>query len=148
MPRSLPCQEILTLNGGMAWLAIATVLIAFLSETLTGTLNDAAHDWGLGSQFVGCASLPSLSHEHLPYMAAPPRVAALSFNGRFVILPIVGNAAEHSTAIVMAFKSKMDLAFGVALGSSTQIALFVIPVSPLFTLLSSHLSLHTSRPRR
>jgi hypothetical protein len=41
---------------------------------------------------------------------------------------IVGNAAEHSTAIVMAWKGKMDLAFGVALGSSTQIALFVIPV--------------------
>ena len=45
----------------------------------------------------------------------------------FVIIPIIGNAAEHSTAIVMAAKGKMDLAFGVALGSSTQIALFVIP---------------------
>ena len=41
---------------------------------------------------------------------------------------IIGNAAEHSTAIAMAWKGKMDLAFGVALGSSTQIALFVIPV--------------------
>mmetsp|Transcript_22767 Transcript_22767/g.56798 ORF Transcript_22767/g.56798 Transcript_22767/m.56798 type:complete len:128 (-) Transcript_22767:322-705(-) len=49
-----------------------------------------------------------------------------SFVG-FVILPIVGNAAEHSTAITMAYKSKMDLALGVALGSATQIALFVVP---------------------
>ena len=46
----------------------------------------------------------------------------------FCLLPIVGNAAEHSTAIVCAYKQKMDLALGVALGSSTQIALFVIPV--------------------
>lgn len=50
-----------------------------------------------------------------------------SFVG-FVILPIVGNAAEHATAITMAYKSKMDLSLGVALGSSTQIALFVVPV--------------------
>lgn len=49
----------------------------------------------------------------------------------FVILPIVGNAAEHTTAIVMASKNKMDLALGVALGSSTQIALFVIPLMVL-----------------
>ena len=53
-------------------------------------------------------------------------LASQAFVG-FVIIPIIGNAAEHSTAIVMAAKGKMDLAFGVALGSSTQIALFVIP---------------------
>ena len=41
---------------------------------------------------------------------------------------------EHSTAVVMAYKSKMDLAFGVALGSSTQIALFVIPLMVLLGL--------------
>lgn len=92
-------EEVLSLKGGLAILCIATVLIAIISETLTATLNDAAKSWGLGSSFVG-----------------------------FVILPIVGNAAEHSTAIIMAAKSKMDLAFGVALGSSTQIALFVVPV--------------------
>lgn len=49
----------------------------------------------------------------------------------FVILPIVGNAAEHATAITMAYKSKMDLALGVALGSATQISLFVVPVMVL-----------------
>lgn len=45
-----------------------------------------------------------------------------------IILPIVGNAAEHVTAVVVAGKNKMDLAIGVAVGSSIQIALFVTPV--------------------
>jgi Ca2+:H+ antiporter len=89
----------LTLSGGMAWLCIATACIAVLSEFLTGAIEGAAVAFGLSDTFVG-----------------------------FVIIPIIGNAAEHSTAIVMAAKGKMDLSFGVALGSSTQIALFVIPV--------------------
>lgn len=45
-----------------------------------------------------------------------------------ILLPIVGNAAEHVTAIVVAVKDKMDLALGVAMGSSLQIALFVTPL--------------------
>jgi len=44
-----------------------------------------------------------------------------------IVLPIVGNAAEHASAIVFAMKNKLDLAMGVAVGSSTQIALFVLP---------------------
>jgi len=44
-----------------------------------------------------------------------------------IIIPIVGNAAEHVTAVVVAWKNKMDLAIGVAIGSSLQIALFVTP---------------------
>lgn len=44
-----------------------------------------------------------------------------------VLIPIVGNAAEHVTAIVVATKDKMDLAVGVAIGSSMQIALFLTP---------------------
>nr|OQO23230.1 hypothetical protein B0A51_10415 [Rachicladosporium sp. CCFEE 5018] len=44
-----------------------------------------------------------------------------------ILLPIVGNAAEHVTAVVVAWKDKMDLAIGVAIGSSMQIALFVTP---------------------
>ena len=91
-----------SLAGGMTWLALATVLIAFISEGLTGALEGASTEWGLSQTFVG-----------------------------FVILPIIGNAAEHTTAIMMAYKSKMDLALGVALGSSTQIALFVIPLMVL-----------------
>eukprot|EP01134_Creolimax_fragrantissima_P000691 CFRG0691T1 len=48
-----------------------------------------------------------------------------------ILLPLVGNAAEHLTAVTVAMKNKMDLAIGVAVGSSTQIALFVIPVITL-----------------
>lgn len=47
-------------------------------------------------------------------------------------MPIVGNAAEHVTAVSVAMKDKLDLALGVALGSSTQIALFVVPFTVLW----------------
>lgn len=46
-----------------------------------------------------------------------------------VLLPIVGNAAEHATAVTVAVKDKMDLAIGVAVGSSMQIALLVLPLT-------------------
>lgn len=95
-----PAEEILLpFSGAMVWLAGATILIAYLSEALTGAIEGTTAQLGISDTFVG-----------------------------FVIIPIIGNAAEHSTAIAMAWKGKMDLAFGVALGSSTQIALFVIPV--------------------
>ena len=45
-----------------------------------------------------------------------------------IVVAIVGNAAEHSTAVLMALKNQMDLAVGIALGSALQIALFVAPV--------------------
>merc|ERR1711907_388006 len=48
-----------------------------------------------------------------------------------ILLPIVGNAAEHATAVTCAYKGMMDLALGVAVGSSTQIALFVVPCAVL-----------------
>lgn len=95
-------EVLLSLNGSLVVLAISTVLIAFLSEGLTAAIDGAAEGWGISETFVG-----------------------------FVVVPIIGNAAEHSTAVVMAYKGKMDLAFGVALGSSTQIALFVIPTMTL-----------------
>ena len=45
-----------------------------------------------------------------------------------ILLPIVGNAAEHATAVTVACKDKMDLAIGVAVGSSMQIAMLVLPL--------------------
>lgn len=45
-----------------------------------------------------------------------------------ILLPIVGNAAEHATAVTVACKDKMDLSIGVAVGSSMQIALLVLPL--------------------
>ena len=44
-----------------------------------------------------------------------------------ILIPIVGNAAEHATAVVMAYKDKMEITMGVAVGSSVQVAVFVIP---------------------
>jgi len=80
-------------------LTLATVLIAALSETLVGQIQAAQKALGLSSLFVGV-----------------------------VVLATVGNAAEHSTAVMMARKNKMDLTLSICIGSSVQIALFVAPV--------------------
>jgi Ca2+:H+ antiporter len=80
-------------------LLAATVGVAFMSELLVGAVEAAAHDIGMSSIFVGV-----------------------------ILVAIIGNAAEHSTAVLMAGKNKMDLAINIAVGSSIQIALFVAPV--------------------
>ncbi len=80
-------------------LLIATALVALLSEFLVGTIENVRDSVGLTEVFVGV-----------------------------IVVAIVGNAAEHSTAILMAMKNKMDLTVGIAIGSSLQIALFVAPV--------------------
>lgn len=79
-------------------LAVVTGFVAICSEFLVGTVEEVTETWHISRAFVGV-----------------------------VLLPIVGNAAEHATAVTVAFKDKMDLSLGVALGSSTQIALFVVP---------------------
>jgi Ca2+:H+ antiporter len=88
-----------SLRKSFGVLAGATALIAWLSEILVGSVEQAAHTFGMTSVFVGV-----------------------------IVVAIVGNAAEHSTAILMAMKNRMDLSLGVAIGSSIQIALFVAPV--------------------
>ena len=95
-------EPILSLSASLAWLVIATIILAYLSELLSASVEEAAVQLGLNKAFVG-----------------------------FVIIPIIGTAAEHSTAVVMARRLKMDLALSVAQGSSTQIALFVVPVMVL-----------------
>jgi Ca2+:H+ antiporter len=80
-------------------LLVATALVALLSECLVGTIENVRDSIGLTEVFVGV-----------------------------IVVAIVGNAAEHSTAVVMAMKNKMDLTIGIAIGSSLQIALFVAPV--------------------
>ncbi len=80
-------------------LAGATALIAWMSEILVGSVEKAALSFGMTSVFVGV-----------------------------IVVAIVGNAAEHSTAILVAMKDRMDLALSIAIGSSLQIALFVAPV--------------------
>jgi Ca2+:H+ antiporter len=62
-----------------------------------------------------------------------------------IVVAVVGNAAEHSTAVMVALKDKMDLAVTVAVGSTLQIALFVAPVLVFASLLTGHpLDLHFS----
>jgi Ca2+:H+ antiporter len=80
-------------------LLIATALVAVLSEFLVGTIENVRDSVGLTEVFIGV-----------------------------IVVAIVGNAAEHSSAILMAMKNKMDLTVGIAIGSSLQIALFVAPV--------------------
>lgn len=93
-------QEEASLSPGTALvlLVVATLLVAPLSEALTGSVEGVTKTLNISDAFVGV-----------------------------VLLPIVGNAAEHLTAVTVAIKDKMDLSLGVALGSSTQIALFVVP---------------------
>lgn len=77
----------------------ATALIAWMSELLVGAVEPASKALGLTEVFVGV-----------------------------IAVAIIGNAAEHSTAVMMAMKNQMDLAYHIAVGSSMQIALFVAPV--------------------
>ncbi|MTJ15072.1 calcium/proton exchanger [Anabaena sp. UHCC 0187] len=80
-------------------LLVCTLLVAFESELLVGSLEVATSKLGLSALFTGV-----------------------------ILVPIIGNAAEHATAVTVAMKNKMDLAMSVAVGSSMQIALFVAPV--------------------
>mmetsp|Transcript_10175 Transcript_10175/g.17477 ORF Transcript_10175/g.17477 Transcript_10175/m.17477 type:complete len:229 (-) Transcript_10175:52-738(-) len=82
----------------MLMLVVSTLIVAVCSEALVGSVEGITAEWPISRGFIGV-----------------------------VLLPIVGNAAEHATAVTVAAKDKMDLSLGVALGSSTQIALFVVP---------------------
>jgi Ca2+:H+ antiporter len=102
----------------LTMLAVATVLVGFLSEFLVGSIEAARKSLGLTETFVGV-----------------------------VVVAIIGNAAEHSTAVAAALKNKMDLSLGIAAGSSTQIALFVAPLLVFASYLVGHpLSLEFSLP--
>ena len=85
-------------------LAIAGAFVGLMSEILVGSIEEASHEIGLSQFFVGV-----------------------------FIVAIVGNAAEHYVAVVVAHKNKMDLAVNIAIGSSAQIALFVAPVLVLLS---------------
>ena len=80
-------------------LAGAGVLVGLMSEVLVGSIEEASHAVGLSEFFIGV-----------------------------IVVAIVGNAAEHWVAVLVAMKNKMDLAVNIAIGSSAQVALFVAPV--------------------
>lgn len=86
-------------NKSILFLLVATVMVAFISEWLVGTLEGFSEKFGLSELFIGA-----------------------------FVVAIVGNAAEHSAAVMLAMKNKIGAAVEIAIGSSLQIALFVAPV--------------------
>ncbi|MGB2712476.1 MAG: calcium/proton exchanger [Conexibacter sp.] len=88
-----------SVRRSVAALALAGVAVGGMSEILVGSISEAAESIGLTEFFVGA-----------------------------IVVAIVGNAAEHWVAVLVARKDKMDLAVNIAIGSSAQIALFVAPV--------------------
>jgi Ca2+:H+ antiporter len=94
-----PAHAPTSMGRAVLTLLIATVGVAWMSELLVGAVAEASHALGLTEVFVGV-----------------------------IVVAIIGNAAEHSTAILVAMKNKADLAVNIAVGSSVQIALFVAPV--------------------
>ncbi|KAM7496451.1 hypothetical protein LguiA_020865 [Lonicera macranthoides] len=82
------------------WLVGMTLIIALLSEYIVGTIEAASESWGISVSFIS-----------------------------IILLPIVGNAAEHAGSIIFALRNKLDISLGVALGSASQISMFVVPLS-------------------
>lgn len=87
-------------------LALATLAVAYISENLVHTFEEVGQTFGWSELFIGV-----------------------------IIVAIVGNAAEHASAIIMAAKNKMDIAVEIAVGSTLQIAMFVAPILVLISLL-------------
>jgi len=97
-------EEVWSVRRSVILLAIAGVLVGVMSEVLVGSIEEASHAIGLSEFFIGV-----------------------------VVVAIVGNAAEHWVAVMVAYKNKMDLAMNIAIGSSAQVALFVAPVLALLS---------------
>lgn len=93
-----------TVGRALTVLLIATAFVALLAEFMIGSVEEASQAFGLGEVFVGV-----------------------------VVVAIVGNAAEHSTAVLMAWRNRMDLAMGICIGSSIQVAIFIAPVLVLLS---------------
>jgi len=90
-------------------LVATTALVALESELLVGALEPALRDLGISKFFVG-----------------------------LVLIPIVGNAAEHGSAVLFALRNKVDATLEIAIGSSVQVALFVAPALVFISLVVGH----------
>jgi Ca2+:H+ antiporter len=101
-------EDILGVRFSLIWLTIITIFISFLSDMLVNTIESAAKGAGIPGVFIAS-----------------------------IVVPIIGNAAEHASAVLFARRNKLDLALGVAVGSSTQIAVMVIPLLVLIGWCSS-----------
>lgn len=105
-------QHNASLPRAIGMLIASTVAIAVISEVFVGTVEPMAESAGLSKTFVG-----------------------------IILVPIIGNAAEHSSAVIMAVKNKMNASIEIALGSSLQILLFVVPVLTLLSLFFTPMSI-------
>lgn len=92
-------NPVLTRNQAAAVLLLTTVFVSFCADYLVGTIDNIVDAAGLSKTFIG-----------------------------LILIPIVGNAAEHVTSVVVAIEGKMNLAVNIALGSGLQIALLVTPL--------------------
>ena len=97
-----------SIGKAVGLLVAASVLAAWMSEILVGAVEGASEDLGVSKMFIG-----------------------------LVVLAVVGGAAELGSAVMMGRKNRMDLAIGIALGSSVQIALFVAPLLVLLSLFAA-----------
>lgn len=91
-------EPLMSRTAAIMLLLISTALVAVCADFLSGAIEPMVENTGVSQAFIG-----------------------------LIILPIVGNAAEHVTAVTVAMKNKMDLAIGIAVGSSIQIAIFITP---------------------
>ncbi len=92
-------ESSMTMKEAIILLVISTILVSWMAEILVHSLEEAAEEVNMSHLFIGV-----------------------------ILLPMFGNAAEHFTAVSVAGKNKMDLSFAIAIGSSTQIAVFVAPL--------------------
>lgn len=89
----------MSIKAAIFMLLISTGLVAICADFMSDAIEPMVESSGVSQAFIG-----------------------------LIILPIVGNAAEHVTAVAVAMKNKVDLAIGIAVGSSIQIAIFITPV--------------------
>lgn len=115
------------------------------SQEHAGNEPELLGPWAAGAALVIVTLLVALCAEYL-VDSIPAIVEEAHISKTFIgliLIPIVGNAAEHVTAVIVAWKNKMDLAIGVAIGSSLQIALFVTPfLVVLGWIMDKPMSLH------
>jgi Ca2+:H+ antiporter len=95
-----------SLRMALVLLAVSVVAMGYLSEALVGSIDPLLNESGLSKAFIG-----------------------------IIIIPIIGNVAEHTVAVQVALKNKMELSIGVSMGSSMQVALFVAPLLIFISLL-------------
>jgi len=98
-----------SVRGSLVVLAVATVLVTVAAEIVAGSVQEAGASLGLHSGFIG-----------------------------FVVLPLVGNAAEQFSALTLAAKDRLGVASEIAVGASMQLAMFVVPVLVALGALSGH----------